>query len=181
MFTGFEVLPPARLREEVEAATLPRNLGALLDQAAGRHAGTVALSFFDQGIDITWADLAARVERAARGLATLGVRHGSHVAVLLPNVPEFPVAWLALARLGAVMTPVNITYTPREVAYVLADAAVEFLVVHADLLDRVDAIEPAPLPAARVVVVGGPAPAPRRAWDDLPAGAGALPAVDVDP
>jgi crotonobetaine/carnitine-CoA ligase len=83
------------------------------------------------------------------------VRKGTHVAILLPNVPEFPILWLALGRLGAIMIPVNITYTAREIDYVLTDGAAELLVAHAELLPGYEGIERPPLPMGRVVVVGG--------------------------
>ena len=51
------------------------------------------------------------------------------MGVMLPNVSALPLTWLALARLGAVMVPINIAYTPREVDYVIVDGEVGWLVI----------------------------------------------------
>ena len=62
-------------------------------------------------------------------LLALGVTPGAHVAVMLPNVPAYAITWLALARLGAVMVPVNMQYKSRELEYVLRDSDATFLVI----------------------------------------------------
>jgi crotonobetaine/carnitine-CoA ligase len=155
MFTDFECPPREELHREIEATALPSSLGALLDETAARHGSRLALSFFDEGVDLTWAALRAEVGQAANALRRLGVCKGTHVAVLLPNVPVFPILWLALGRLGAIMIPVNITYTAREIDYVLTDGSAALLIVHAELLPGYEAIESPPLPMDRVVVVGG--------------------------
>ena len=46
---------------------------------------------------------------------------------MIHNIPQFPVTWLALSRLGAVMVPVNISYTGRELDYIVNDGDAEFL------------------------------------------------------
>ena len=171
MFTDFESPPREAMHREVEAAVLPLSLGALLDETAARHGRRLALSFFDEGVDLTWEGLRAEVGRAANALRRLGVRKGTHVAVLLPNVPAFPIAWLALGRLGAIMIPVNITYTAREIDYVLTDGVAELLIAHAELLPAYEAIESPPLPMGRVVVVGGSPTGDAHDWRVLVAAA----------
>ena len=165
MFTEFERVEPEEMRRRVEGAEMPANLGAAIDLFAARHRDKLALSFFDEGIDLTWGALQEATLRAADLLRGIGVGRGTHVGVMLPNVPEFPLAWLGLARIGAVMIPVNITYTPREVDYALSDGEAEYLVIHAELLDHYREIEDPPLPDSRIVVVGGTAGGAIRAWD----------------
>ena len=81
---------------------------------------------------------------------------GTHVAVTLPNISAFPVTWLALARLGAVMVPVNVRYTPAELGYVLTDSEAEFLVIDRSLITTFNALEKrrVALTADRIVVHG---------------------------
>lgn len=76
---------------------------------------------------------------------------------MLPNVPEFPTTWLALARLGAVMVPINIGYTARELHYVLTDSEASFLVIDASCLATLDQMtaETPVLDADHVLVLGG--------------------------
>src|SRR5262249_29084747 len=104
-------------RSALEDATMtsknPSSLVDLLPDAARRHADKVAFRCF--GAALTYGD----VDRLARAFAAhlqvrLGVRKGDRVAVMLPNVPAFPVATLGLLRTGAVQVNINPQYTPRE-------------------------------------------------------------------
>jgi len=63
----------------------------------------------------TWSGLAGEVARIARALAARGVARGDVVAVQLPNIPAFVFAYLAIARLGAVMCPLHMPYRGAEV------------------------------------------------------------------
>lgn len=154
MFAGFEAIEPEELRRRSEAEPLPPTLGALLDRTVERFGDRLALNFFDDGQALTWRELRASVDRAADALRSVGIRKGTHVAALLPNVIEFPILWLALARLGAVLVPVNIGYTAREVKYVLEDSDAEYLVLHDELLPAFESLDTKPVPAGRVIVVG---------------------------
>src|SRR5204863_1107107 len=122
--------------------------------------------------------------RLAAGLARAGIRKGSHVGVMLPNVAALPTTWLALARLGAVMVPINIGYTPREMGYVVGDSEAEFLVIDEDRLDTLAALpdRPPALTDDRVFVVGTPRGEQRR-WNallDSDGSTGSRDAVDCD-
>jgi crotonobetaine/carnitine-CoA ligase len=165
-----ERVPPyAERKATIECEPLPRNLGALLDWAAEGNEDAPALHFFEQ-VDkpLSYGELRARVNRLANGLAQRGVRRGSHVGVMLPNIQEFPITWLAIARLGAVMIPINVAYTPRELAYVLDDGDAEFLVIHHDHLGTWREVTgPAQrIPGGNVFVVAGEAAAFEK-WEGL--------------
>ncbi|HKS63390.1 MAG TPA: AMP-binding protein [Xanthobacteraceae bacterium] len=165
-------------RREIEASPLPANIGALIDELAASVPDRVAWNFFDQGETITYAALRTEVNRLANGLRAIGVRKGSHVGVMLPNIAAFPLTWLALARLGAVMIPVNTRYTERELHYVLDDGEADFVVIDAGLLSVLENV-PQPLPRLtdQNVVVVGDAPSRYRSWSAVKsAGSGDTPA-----
>ncbi|MCC6468300.1 MAG: AMP-binding protein [Alphaproteobacteria bacterium] len=155
-------------RRAIERETLPANIGALLDAAADEVPERQALNFFESGEALTYAGLRAQVNRLANGLARAGVRRGSHVGVMLPNIAALPVTWLALGRLGAVMVPMNIAYTAREMTYVIEDGEVDQLVIHEDCLPTLAGLSPLParLKPECIFVVGAGDGGFRR-WDRL--------------
>ena len=104
------------------------SMAELLDSAMVRHADAAAFKAFGQ--TLTYAD----VDRLSRAFAAylqsaLGVRRGDRVAVMMPNLPAFPITLLGIVRAGAVQVNVNPMYTPRELEHQLNDAGVEILVV----------------------------------------------------
>jgi cyclohexanecarboxylate-CoA ligase len=110
---------PARVAEFVRSGlwaddTLTRWLASRVADCGAR----AALS--GPGGEVTYAELAGRAERFAGGLCSLGIGRGDVVSVQLPNVPEFVVAYLAIARLGAVMSTVHMPYRDAELRTLLA-------------------------------------------------------------
>ncbi|HEX6995951.1 MAG TPA: 4-coumarate--CoA ligase family protein [Gammaproteobacteria bacterium] len=85
------------------------------------------------GHTITYAELPERVERTAAGLAALGIGKGDVVAIFATNSPEYVVAVLAIARLGAVATTANPLYTPHDLAKQLRDSAARVLLTSLSL------------------------------------------------
>ncbi len=104
------------------------DVATLLRRAAGLWPDRTAWTFDQTGESLTFGQVAARSAGLARTLAGLGVGRRDRVAVLLPNVPEFPLLWLALARLGAVMVPVNVNYRAHDAGHVLTDSGAKLLV-----------------------------------------------------
>jgi long-chain acyl-CoA synthetase len=163
------VPPVAERRRAIESEPLPPNIGALLDAAAADAPERLVWDFFESGERLTYKGLRESVNGLARSLLGVGVGHGVHVAVMLPNIAAMPLTWLALARLGAVMVPVNIGYRPRELAYVLNDSEARYLVIHADLLPvlrdaRAD--QELEIQDQRIMVVNGAA-GPSIQWEAL--------------
>lgn len=156
---SIRVPPLEERRRQIEAEPLPRNVGALLDQAAAEAPDRLAWNFFESGETTTYADLRDRVNALANGMSAAGIGKNTHVGVMLPNIAALPTTWLALARLGAVMIPMNIAYTPREIAYVIENGDIEWLVIHEGCLESLAGLSPWPgrLTESRVVVVGAAA------------------------
>ncbi len=170
----------------VEAAPLAPSFGALLDRAARDYAERKALVFFERGEELTYAALRHQVDRLANALAAIGVGKGTKVALMMPNVPEYPVSWFALAKLGGIAVPVNCRFTARELDYVLGDSAAEFLIIHRDYGELLPSLErrPGALVDNHIVSVRGAIPGAGRRWHELVEGAApdfqAVQAVGLD-
>src|SRR5438067_12165482 len=168
----------------LERAEQPRNLAAYFDAAVARHAGRPLWVQSEQsGATLTYAELAAWVHRCAATLQAQGVGRGTRVAVMLPNLPAFAITWMAIARLGAVIVPVNTHYTARELAYTLDQGEVELLVIAGEYLNVLEQIPAADLrlSSRRVIVHGGARSRFQLDWHRLLATAPAGPPAHDDP
>jgi fatty-acyl-CoA synthase len=87
----------------------------------------------------TFAEFDALVDRVAAGLAAMGVGHASRVAVLARNSHGFAALRFALARLGAVLVPINFMLKAEEVAYILRHAQAQMLATDSGLADLAQA------------------------------------------
>lgn len=104
-----------------------RTIPSLLDEMAHRYGEREAL--VADGRSWTYRTLMDDVRAFAKGLAALGVRRGSHVAILMGNKPEWVIADLAICSLGAVMVAVNTWVTTRELGYILKHADADTLIM----------------------------------------------------
>src|SRR5215210_3683202 len=82
----------------------------------------------ETGRTITYAQLTDSIRRAAAGLAARGFKAHDIFGILSPNVPEFAIAFHAVATLGGICTTVNPLYTEHEIGQQLKDAGARFLV-----------------------------------------------------
>lgn len=151
---------------------LPSNFAELLDIAVDRDGPTSNINFFDQGVSLNASEFRDEVYRVADGLASTGITHGTMVGVLMPNRIEFPVTWMALGVLGAVMVPVNPVSTGPELDHVFLDTDVTHLVVQADLVDAARAAtgwiqEHEPQFIALDAGISGPGPDANGTWEQL--------------
>ena len=101
----------------------------LMEEAMQRYAALPAMHCAGQ--TITYAD----IDRLSRNFAAylqqrLGVKKGDRIAVMLPNLLAFPIAFLGIIRAGAVQVSVNPMYTARELEHQLNDAGADIIVVY---------------------------------------------------
>lgn len=149
----------------IEQEPLPLSIPALLEAAAAEVPDRPALHFISDGTSISYRTLVQKVNRLANGLTAIGVGPGSHVALLMANIPAWPITWLALARIGAVCVPINIRYTGRELRFAIDDAEVSHLVVADDHVPTVRTM-PGGIGGLTTIVVGA-ATEGFLCWDDV--------------
>ncbi|KUL39928.1 long-chain-fatty-acid--CoA ligase [Actinoplanes awajinensis] len=108
------------------------SLATVLAESARRYPEKVAV--IDAGARITYHELWEQSRVYAAGLRELGVGPGSTVAVMIPNVADFPRVYYAALAVGARVVPVSLLLTPEEVAYVLTDSQADLIVTHSAFL-----------------------------------------------
>ena len=129
------------------------NLADAVRRSAARDPRAPALIAHDSSV--TWGELDARIDAVAVGLQALNLSASERVAIALPNVPEFAVAFFAVLRAGLVAVPINPGYTARELRHLLHDSGAASIVATPAVLDAVSTVR-ADLPALRhAYAVGG--------------------------
>ena len=103
------------------------SLFRMLQDAAAGFPDRPATAFF--GAHLTYRELLDHVERFSAVLAGLGVKKGDRVGLLLPNCPQYVIAWYACQRIGAIAVGNNPLYTQRELEHQLKDAGINVMVV----------------------------------------------------
>jgi long-chain acyl-CoA synthetase len=158
------------------------NVATLIHGSAKSDPGHVAIAIGEA--TVTYGRLHDMVQRFAGALKGLGVRPGQHVALLLPNVPQFSVAYFGTLAAGAVVVPLNVLLTEDEISYHLSDSDAVALVAWDGLFTQAQgAFNRAE--SAHHLIVAKPDPADTTA----PAGAhnmsmlidGAVPFTDYEP
>ena len=108
-------------------------------QKARERGDKPALIDGPSGRVITYAELDRSARKAAAGLAARGFKKGEVFGILSPNVPEYAIAFHAVALLGGICTTVNPLYTEHEIAHQLKDAGARFLVTVPQCFDKASA------------------------------------------
>ena len=103
------------------------SLVQLMEQAFRDYAARTAYSFM--GKEVTFAEVDALSRQFAAYLQGLGLVRGDRVALMMPNVPQYPIAVAAVLRAGFVVVNVNPLYTPRELEHQLKDSGAKAIVI----------------------------------------------------
>jgi long-chain acyl-CoA synthetase len=117
---------PAGVPADIDASRYP-SLVALMEESFKKYGSRVAYSFM--GKDITFAQTDRLSIALAAYLQGLGLAKGDRVAIMMPNVPQYPVAVAAILRAGFVVVNVNPLYTPRELEHQLKDSGAKAIVI----------------------------------------------------
>ena len=111
----------------------------LLEEAAAANPNGLATRFFGAGF--TYRRLLSAVDRFAGALSRMGVRKGDRVALILPNMPAYPVAHFAVLQLGGILVPTNPLYVERELEHQLNSAEAETVVVLDQIYSRLAKVQ----------------------------------------
>ena len=99
----------------------------LMEESFGKFADRVAYSFL--GKDTTFGQTDTQSRAMAAYLQSLGLTQGDRVAIMMPNVPQYPVAVAGILRAGLVVVNVNPLYTPRELEHQLRDSGAKAIII----------------------------------------------------
>jgi long-chain acyl-CoA synthetase len=128
---------PAGVPEEIDE-TRYNSLSDLLDESFREHRSKRA--FVCMGKAITYGELDTLSSRLAAWFQSRGLKTGARVAIMMPNVLQYPVAIAAILRAGYVVVNVNPLYTPRELEHQLRDSGAEAIVVLENFAHTVQAV-----------------------------------------
>ena len=143
-------LQPELFRPALQYPSYP--YAGMLARTAERCPEHVAVVFKD--VNLTYRELDALVNSFANALLELGIGKGQTVCLFMTNRPEYVISWFAIARVGAVASPMNPAYKEREVAYQLSNSKAVAVLVQQELLPLVQAVRTETPALEHVVVVG---------------------------
>jgi long-chain acyl-CoA synthetase len=117
-----------------------RTLLDFVSDAARAHPESTAVLF--KGAALTYGELEQLSDACGAALAALGVRRGDRVALLLPNCPQFLIAELGAWKIGAIVAPLNPTYTEAELEGPLREQGIETIVTLTRFYERIKRVQP---------------------------------------
>jgi long-chain acyl-CoA synthetase len=126
-------------------------LSQLLEGAAKRHPKRTGIEFL--GFTMTYAELLAQASKFAAALQAQGVTKGERVAIMLPNCPQFVIAFFGTMLAGAIAVNTSPLYVARELEHQLQDSGATTLVMLNLFFPRFEEIQ-ARVPTKRVIVTG---------------------------
>ena len=149
---------PPGMPAEIDV-TQYETVAAMLEESMKKYAARTA--FICMGKSITYGELDAASAKLGAWLQSRGLEPGSRVAIMMPNVMQYPVCVAAILRAGYVVVNVNPLYTPRELEHQLKDSGAQAIVIienFATTLEKVIANTPVKhvVVAAMGDLLGGP-------------------------
>jgi long-chain acyl-CoA synthetase len=115
---------PADVPKNMKYPAVP--LQGVLRKTAEEHPEKTALTYFEG--EITYGELDSLSDQFAAAIASLGVKQGDRVAIFLPNIPQFVIAYFGILKTGAVLTAISPLHREREVEYQLSDSEAETII-----------------------------------------------------
>jgi long-chain acyl-CoA synthetase len=115
---------PADVPKKMKYPAVP--LQGVLRKTAEEHPEKTALTYFEG--EITYGELDSLSDQFAAAIASLGVKQGDRVAIFLPNIPQFVIAYFGTLKTGAVLTAISPLHREREVEYQLSDSEAETII-----------------------------------------------------
>jgi crotonobetaine/carnitine-CoA ligase len=129
------------MKPDRQHAKIPRwqSVAHLLRAQALQMGNQTLLRF--EGRNLSFAQVESQTNQLANVLCALGIQKTSKVAVMLPNGFEYPLIWLAIAKLGAIMIPINIQYRAPELKFVLNNAEANLAIAGRQQIEAVKGLK----------------------------------------
>lgn len=117
----------------MESAATTLNLASIISHHAKLSPDNEAVVC--RVVRMTFGELDRLSNRVANALLEMGIGHNDKVAFVCPNLPDFPVVYYAIMKVGAAVVPLSVLFKPREIAYHLADSDAKAVFVFEDVPD----------------------------------------------
>jgi long-chain acyl-CoA synthetase len=127
---------PADVPKSIKYPTV--TLQEILQRTAEKYPDKVAIAYSEK--EITYAQLDLLSNRFANALASLGVEKSDQVALFLPNIPQFVIAYFGVLKAGAVVTAISPLHREREVEYQLNDSGAQTIIALDSLYSIVEKV-----------------------------------------
>ncbi len=114
---------------------MKNNIGLLLSKRALINPDREAFVDSKSGLRLSFSELNARCNRLVSSLLALGVKPGDRIAVAMMNSAEFIEAYFAIAKLGAIIVPLNWRLVPDELEFILKDSGSSTLIFGEEFVD----------------------------------------------
>ena len=115
---------------------IQQTIGQRLDDIAGENAPRDALIHTESDVRYTYELLSQEIDRVARGFICRGIAPGDKVAIWSSNVPEWLIAWLGLAKMGAITVPIDPAASSENLLYILEQSECRGLIVSGNSDDK---------------------------------------------
>jgi carnitine-CoA ligase len=132
---------------------VPRVLGKLIEDRAGRNGDRIFLRYKDQ--NVSYRDIHRFSNRCANGFQKLGIVKGDNISIMLPNCPEFLYVWFGLSKIGGVEVPINTSYKGEFLRHIVDQSDSRIVVIFNEYLDRLEILQDLLNKVEKLVVVGG--------------------------
>lgn len=120
-------------------------LGDTFRRNARRHPNKIALIFPAPGgsvIQYTWDEINRAINKVANGLIALGIGKGDRVSIYSLNCPQFLLLIYGLAKIGASITPINVTFTDEDIKFIVKNSEAKMLFIEDTFIERLKNILP---------------------------------------
>lgn len=144
-------VPQLRSLAEV---TEPQTVGDLVELAAHRDPERIAVKVRESGEARTYGELDERSTRLANGLLESGLRPGDRIAAWMEDCVEYVELYLAAAKGGLIVAPINARFLASEASYLLEDSGAAALAWTPEVAERVHKLDPELLPGLTIAVRG---------------------------
>ena len=116
-------------------------LGDILEKWAFETPYSEFIVYPDRDLRFTYKQFNERVNQLAKGLLYIGIRPGEKIGIWANNVPDWTTLMFATAKIGAVLVPININLDREHLAHIINNSDAELLIVEAELLNQIEAIQ----------------------------------------
>lgn len=112
-----------------------RTLGQWMEHWAETTPDKEYLVYSDRDLRFTWKEFNERVDRMAKGMLSIGIKHGTHVGIWATNVPDWLTFLYAAAKIGAVAVTVNTNYKQSELEFLVENADIHTMCITDGVFD----------------------------------------------